>query len=244
MKREYDGFALKRIAVLSMLIDHTAAVLLEAVLQKGGYLAPEGLLRFLDLAMRAAGRLAFPIFCFFIVEGFLHTSRRGRYALRLFLFALLSELPFDLALSGRLFDPARQNVLFTLLFGLLALWGAQALKEKFMKKRPDAPEAYVGAAALLFAGTAAAAAAFFLRTDYGAFGVLAILAMYCDPRGSALAGCLCLLGCGWIELFALADLPLLRRYNGKRGKGAKYFFYLFYPLHLLALALCREIFIM
>ena len=110
-----SGYWLKLIAVISMLIDHTSAVILEQI---PGLEAPA-------FFMRIIGRLAFPIYCFLLVEGFYHTRSRAKYAGRLFLFALISEVPFDLAFSRRMWDFSSNNVFFTLLFGLLVIWGVE-----------------------------------------------------------------------------------------------------------------------
>ena len=110
-----SGYWLKVIAVVSMLIDHTSAVILEQIpgLENPAFL------------MRIIGRAAFPIYCFLLVEGFYHTRSRAKYAGRLFLFALISEVPFDLAFSRRMWDFSSSNVFFTLLFGLLVIWGVE-----------------------------------------------------------------------------------------------------------------------
>ena len=117
-----SGYWLKVIAVVSMLIDHTSAVILEQI---SGLENPAFL-------MRIIGRLAFPIYCFLLVEGFYHTRSRAKYAGRLFLFALISEVPFDLAFSRRMWDFSSNNVFFTLLFGLLVIWGVEGIKQKFV----------------------------------------------------------------------------------------------------------------
>ena len=132
-----SGSALKWIALFTMLIDHIGAVLLECgVLQAYSQNLPTSLsyetsyfIFQADLIIRQIGRISFPIFCFLLVEGFHHTSNRKKYALRLFFFALLSEIPFDLALQGTFLEFGYQNVLFTLLFGFLTLWAMEKAKE-------------------------------------------------------------------------------------------------------------------
>ena len=103
------SFVLRLIAIVTMTLDHTAAIFLD-------YGTPAYII------MRSAGRLAFPIFCFLVVEGFVHTSSLPRYLGRMAAFAVLSEMPFDLAFHGGNFSLANgQNVFFTLLLGLLVL---------------------------------------------------------------------------------------------------------------------------
>ena len=107
--RGLDGGALKGIAAALMLTDHVGAILLPEV-----------------PVLRCVGRLAFPIFAFFIAEGYAHTRDFGRYFRRLAIFAVVSEIPFNLE-NGAVFDPARQNVLFTFCLALLTLRGLEAL---------------------------------------------------------------------------------------------------------------------
>ena len=113
-----SGTALKRIACLSMLLDHIGASLLENGLFKQGSFWPGDVQ--LDGVLRLAGRLAFPIYCFLLVEGFLHTHDFKKYALRMLGFALISEWPFDWAFFSGVYW-GHQNVYFTLLLGLLAI---------------------------------------------------------------------------------------------------------------------------
>lgn len=225
-----SGSDLKILALFSMAIDHFAASIIYY-----GLLLPDTPL-FPDPpiwtwyqiyeAMRCFGRIAFPIFCFLLVEGFLHTSNRKKYALRLFLFALISELPFDLALFGQPFVPGHQNVFFTLLLGFLAIWAIDAAQKNLLFN------AWLGWAAAVGCGVFA----WILKTDYDFIGVLLICLFFIlryQPGLRTIVCCLTLLCAGAAEAPAcLAFLPI-HFYNGKRGISLKYFFYLFYPLHLL-----------
>lgn len=105
-----DGGTLKLIAAALMLIDHVGAILL-----------PE------TVILRCIGRLAFPIFAFFIAEGYAHTRRFGRYLLRMAIWAAVSEIPFNLEF-GHFFVPGRQNVLWTFCLALLTLRGLDRLR--------------------------------------------------------------------------------------------------------------------
>ena len=139
-KPELSGSTLKIMALIFMLIDHTAAIVFPPVLARYGItsfgnismeymqgLVAAGSIGWLyvlyQIMRRILGRLAFPIFAFQIAEGFLHTSNFRRYALRLLAFACLSEIPFDLMYASTAFNPFHQNVMFTLLLGLLAIHG-------------------------------------------------------------------------------------------------------------------------
>lgn len=236
--RGLSGSALKGIAVAAMVLDHVGAVLLErgslAVhpewAQSGAWVA-------LDLFLRiGCGRIAFPIFCFLLAEGFRRTRDRGRYARRLGLFCLLSEIPFDLAFSGVPVDWAYQNVFFTLFIGFCVLWGMEvALGQGW----PDGQKR-LAAAGVLLAGMALAQ---WLRADYGGFGVL-FLALFDLLRRKPiwLRNLVCGAACAWELTAPLALIPICR-YNGQRGRPLRYFFYGFYPVHLLVLALlCRLFF--
>ncbi len=134
-KKGISGSTIKIIAVTTMLIDHAAATLLTRIMILEGYyqaavskesylgwMAEHGSLYALVTVMRSVGRLGFPIFCFLLVEGFQKTRSVKKYAFRLGLFALVSEVPFDLAFNGRVWYPGYQNVYFTLLAGILVLW--------------------------------------------------------------------------------------------------------------------------
>ena len=141
-KKGFNGSTIKLIAIIAMLIDHIAATILERMIMRAGYflatisadslsqwISEHKLLYFSYMTMRLIGRFGFPIFCFLLVEGFQHTRNRIKYALRLFLFALISEIPFDFAFRGEWFYTGYQNVFFTLFLGLLAMCAFSWLKD-------------------------------------------------------------------------------------------------------------------
>ncbi len=238
------GSHLKWIAILTMLLDHIGAVLLEnGLLQKIAdavlagnsfdYLVADYHFWYnTDMVLRFIGRLAFPLFCFLLVEGFLHTKNVKKYALRLGLFAILSEIPFDLAVHNTIFNLNSQNVFFTLLIGLLVLWGLSCFEETLPPK--------LALCRYICALTGMAAAHFF-QTDYAAFGVLLIVLLYefrSNKKWQCIAGAV-------LMAFKSHTGPLaflfIFFYNGKRGRQLpRYFFYAFYPVHLLVLVVVRQ----
>lgn len=218
----FSGTTLKYIACGTMLLDHIGASCIES--RYSYYTAAPSALVTLDLVLRLIGRLAFPIFCFLLVEGFLHTHSLRQYAGRMLAFALVSELPFDLAFFHTLIYRGHQNVYWTLFFGLCALGCLRHCGER------SAPG--------IFSALALAVLAELLRTDYGAIGVLLIVVLYITRASRPLQ---CLFGAVAVcyELPApLAFLPV-SLYNGQRGRcsrAGQWAFYLFYPAHLALLA--------
>lgn len=284
--RGISGYSLKMIAVISMFIDHLGAtvvlgyfyatrritvVTLESdrlmdQLLVWGHDNWELVLSIYD-TMRNIGRIAFPIYCFLIVEGFLHTKNVQKYAFRLGLFALISEIPFDLAFNDGWKDMSSNNVYFTLLIGLLVIWGISFIKEKCGLQSREVPmelsEEYEGRGGekkqdilakkgariwhklcgiitiLACIGVGAFVAENILHTDYGDAGVLTIVVMYLLHKkswmGYLMAVLVLTLMTNSTELIALLGAVLVCYYNGERGKNVKYFFYAFYPVHLLLL---------
>ena len=202
-----DSFQLKCIAIVSMALDHTGAVLYPS-----------------QIWLRCLGRIAFPIFCFLIVEGFFHTHDVRRYMGRLGVFALISEIPYDLAFRGVPLEYAHQNVFFTLLIGI----GMVVLLER-NRERP------VKAVILLLAMWLAV----LIRSDYNFRGVLLIFVFYIFHESRWLAvtagGLWNFLYQGVIQKYGVLSVLPLALYNGERGRKMKYFFYIFYPVHLLLL---------
>ena len=218
-----SGSALKLIAIITMVIDH-AAVMLYPVLDI--LLAPFsvfGKTISLFWIMRKIGRLAFPIFCFLITEGYRHTGNKLRYGLRLLLFAAISELPFNLLYGFNLFDLRGQNVFFTLFLGLLLIYIHESKHNQLLK---------------FLAMVAVATIAKFLKADYGLAGVLLVFVIYLfqnTPSVQALIAYPLLSG----GVAAWAAFVPINLYNGKRGfiksPLLKYAFYIFYPVHILIL---------
>lgn len=206
-----DRSVLKWIAVLTMVIDHVGAILF-----------PD------QIWMRVIGRVAFPVYAYCLAEGFRYTSDYRRYLGRLALFAILSEIPFDLAFYGVPFSFAHQNVFFTLTLGLILLWVLERCREQLLL----CAGAFV---VLCFLAQA-------LHMDYGAGGLLMVFAFYLARQGTSpwigwgifvfinlfgYAG-----GVQWAAIIALLPIGL---YSGKAGKKKQRFFYWIYPLHLLLL---------
>lgn len=239
-----SGSFLKLIAVISMLIDHTGAAVIRPLRTalSDSFPAVSDFLNHLYPITRDIGRIAFPIFCFFLVEGFFHTGNLKNYTFRLFRFALISELPYDFALGKSLFDWKHQNVYFTLLLGLLFMITLSALDRKTPRNKA---ERYV----LRFLQISVCVIPLFLAkhlyTDYRFRGVMLIEILYAmrcpqpktflDRAPQAAIGAVAI---SWEDWGPAGFLPLLF-YNGMRGNTSKQFFYWFYPIHLTILGLIR-----
>ncbi len=247
-----NGNALKMIAIVTMLIDHLTYVIVE------GYMLPKAARSFiggadlqytakdyklwatLDSVGRGIGRLAFPIFLFLMLEGFLHTRNVWKYALRLAIFALISEIPFNMAFTGNIFDLSYQNVFFTLLIGLLMMIGFEAVSDRV-------PESFPAGVLQTLVFVAALAAAGFLKCDYTYMGVAMTAAVYITRNhrnimwlAVMVAMILTLIpsNSSIFELIGCFSFLFIACYNGERGSfNMKYFFYLFYPVHILILGL-------
>jgi len=246
-----SGNFLKWIAIITMLIDHATVCFLEegymlanniTLDEEVGFTAENMVPMILDLLLRCVGRVAFFIFCFLIVEGFLHTRNVWKYSLRLVIFALISEIPYNLMLKHSVFALSSQNVYWTLSLGLLAL----ILIRKFEKN-----------AWICFGITAAlSVAAWLLHVDYSFTGVLLIVCLYefREKKWAQFffsAGVMCI--ASFTEICGLWAFLLFRKYNGTRGGKKrdenaagvklflqKYAFYLVYPVHLFVFWLIRR----
>lgn len=256
-KQGITGSTLKIIAMVCMLIDHIAAVFLDRYLMANGLANMDrqeifqggfGTLQILVIVyvvMRLIGRLSFPIFCFLLVEGFYYTSNRAKYVLRLFVFALISEVAFDFAFMGVWLEFRFQNVFFTLTIGLLTIWGIDEAQKRLCERSDDQKkQSLMCSVLLLFGVILGGVVATVLATDYSWIGIATIVLMYIFREKSKTwemgMGCLMLIASSPLEVSAFINLAFIGKYNGKRGLSLKYVFYAFYPLHLLILGLiCR-----
>lgn len=207
-----NTFTLKMIAIVSMLIDHIGAVLLPQY-----------------VILRIFGRLAFPIFTYTLVEGFMHTHDVKKYMMRLGALALISEIPFDLVFFGKAVELGHQNVFFTLFLGILMLY--------LTLKVPTNWQRIITVVAMLLLAD-------YLHTDYGSMGLLLIFWFYQFREnkivkyiGIAMINILCM---GGIQIYATLSLVPIALHNGEQGRKCKAFFYGFYPAHLLILYLIYQ----
>ncbi len=207
--------------------------------------------------MTCIGRVAFPIYAFLLVEGYFHTRNLKKYVGRLLLFALLSEIPFNLAIGSRMFYPIHQNVLWSFLISIgLIHWNETAKKsEKTWKLLA------VGFLSILLG----CIVGLVTMVDYYHAGILMVLVFYFLRERN----CCCRIGqllCLWyinaeilagftyefsidghvfsfvrqnFALLALIPIWLYRGEQGCRSKALRYVYYLFYPLHLLILGLVK-----
>ena len=235
---DLSAAALHIIAMTLMLMDHLWATLLPA-----------------QEWLTCAGRLAFPIFAFMAVEGYFHTRSFKKYALRMLLFAVLSEVPFDLMYGGTWFYPVHQNVIWTLLLGLLGIH----LMENARKKQKIWLTLLVSVLAVAAGGLLGT----LCMVDYYGAGVLTVFLFYFF-RGRKWW---CLLGQAvalyWVNvellgglmypvqllgmdlelcqqglaLLALIPIWLYRGRQGYHSKPFQYACYGFYPVHMLVLVL-------
>ena len=215
-----NSLILKLLALTTMIIDHYGAIF-----QPG------------EITFRLIGRLAFPIYCFLLVEGFLRTRDVKKYGLRLLIFALISELPFDYAFFDGIYW-GHQNIFFTLFIGVVAMY--------LLDKNKD------GHYAAKFAiGIGAAFLATMLSTDYAYIGIIYILAFYYTKelpllkRLTLVAAAMFitnLIGSSGLQQYSLLALIPIMLYNGKPGlknKVVQFMFYAAYPAHLLVFALIK-----
>lgn len=215
-----------------MLIDHLGAVFFPEV-----------------RLFRLVGRISFPIFCFLIAQGAVHTKNIGKYLVRLTVFAFISEIPFDLVLNRKIFYYGSQNVFFTLALGLAAIALIKQMGKKWYFSVVTSAVCMV--------------VAYLLKMDYSWYGVLMIIGFYlCRKSKFMQAGTIFLsteLYCLYrmikksadfayfttlIQHSAIFSIIPICLYNGEKGydaKWVKWVFYLFYPVHLIIFAIIKSL---
>lgn len=220
--RILDGSVLKLIACIAMLSDHLARFYY--------YRFPWANVVWFSVAgkslsmlqiMQMFGRFAFPIFVFLLIEGFEHTGNRKKYGISLMVLAILSEIPFNL-MSGNALLFEKQNVMFTLLLGYLAMCSLEYFKGK--------PIINIALILVMFLASR------YMHADYQTAGFIFILLMY-GLRKERVVQCIASPIILSMKLMVFLSLLLTCMYNGKRGfvktPFLKYCFYAFYPVHML-----------
>ena len=239
LKLETTSFSLHIMAMVFMLCDHLWGTIIPG-----------------NDWLTCIGRISFPIFAFMIVEGYFHTKNLKKYAVRLLVFAILSEIPFNLAMGSRVFYPIHQNVLWSFLISIGLIYWNEKAKEKQIYKR-----ILIGIAIVCIAYIGG----IITFVDYYNAGIFMVLTFYFlrgkkwwNYLGQLLCmwyiNCEMLAGFGYeISLFgnthfivrqgfALLALIPIWLYKGKQGyhsKKLQYICYVFYPLHLLILGIIK-----
>ena len=224
-----SAFILKIIAIISMTCDHLSYLIF-------------GRFSFLN----CIGRVAFPIFAYQITEGYTHTNNLKKYFLRLFVFSLISQIPFMLFISTYS-NSFHLNIFFTLLLGLIAITIYEKLNS-IQSKNIYTHRLYQAYGIIIV--LILSVLANITRCDYGYFGVLIIFTFHLFKNSKILMNfsfiILVLIYYGKNLLYSQATntyliitictifpLMFINLYNHEKGKNTKYFLYIFYPLHLL-----------
>ena len=225
---------LKMIAMAAMTIDHLVSVIYP------GYPTDWRI-----VLLHIIGRLAAPIFWFFIAEGYHYTRDWKKYALRLLVFAVISHFAYNFAF-GIPFIPFQTSifnqtsVIWSLFWGLIALVICDSVKLKQWQKTL----LLVGIALISFCSDwscIAVLAIMYIGANRGDFKKqMTFMMVWVFMYAAVYAFCINQLY-GVIQLFVALTIPLLKRYNRERGqwKGMKYFFYIYYPLHLIICGIIR-----
>lgn len=222
-----NGAQLKYIAFASMLIDHVNKAIILPYLEVGGTLSK------ISSVFDVLGRIAFPLFSFFIVEGFFRTHSRKKYLLNLLFFAFISEIPYDMFSSKVILEFRLNNVLFSLSLSLITIWILDEFRKRYEEK--------IGRLWILFS-IPLLIIMFFISTfvsgDYDFHAVMTAFVFYILYE-KPVAGAICAYLTIVKEVWSILGFGLTAMYNGKKGKQNKIFNYLFYPVHLLILGLMR-----
>lgn len=229
-----SGAAIKWMAFSLMVLDHTGAALIAPYMDRQ---TGAEALEILYTASRCLGRGAFPLYLILLVEGVKHTHSGKRYAARLLISGLISEIPFDMALYGQIY-PQHQNVMFTLAVGAAALLMTASILQK-----QDHPwiRRLTGYGIIPAAGCLICQ---FCHTDYGLYGILALYGLWFVSKKTDtlawgfLVSSIILTCMAPIEALTIAFTPVAGEYNGQKGRQ-DHVWYAAYPGHLIILAVLR-----
>lgn len=216
-----SAFILKMIAIVSMFLDHFGYFLNHTSVTIYNYF----------------GRLAFPIFAFQISEGYVHTSNVKKYLFRLFIFALISQIPFQLLMMNTFHFDFSLNVFFTLFLGLLSIL--------VYDKCPNKILGLIAVAGICALGS-------LIKVDYEYWGILLIFLFYLFKNNKVLTAIsflfMCILKYGiliinngfnivyvYLAIATFSAIVPILLYNGKLGPKTKKLLYVFYPGHMLLL---------
>ena len=237
------SFVLKLIAIISMLIDHTGDTFISLLGPKLIY-------------FNALGRLAFPLFCFMLVQGYYHTHNLKKYMLRLLIGGILSQAQFMIfcnIFSGSYFHV---NVLFSLLFGLISLWIWDYKLFDNKEGKFFIVVSWIIKLAIILALIGIASS---LKFDYGAVVIPFILIIHIFFKKHKIIFALLYAALSFItykyvsgftgihlivySIAAFLPIIIMFLYNGKKGPNTKHGLYLIYPIHLIILDLIYFIFL-
>ncbi len=213
-----DNTVLKLIAVSIMLFNHI------------GLIFYDGVSLFVKI-----GEIGFPLFAFCISEGFYYTRDRKKYLRNLFIFALITEIIFDYAFYEDI-NWLHQNVLFTFSLSVLFLMIYEKINNS--NKNTSTKTALLFLVFIIF---------LLISTitfgDHNTYGLILIYIFYVFRDKPVIKYILSaiILFISYKYKFALLSIPIMMMYNGKKGFNLKYFFYTFYPLHLLILIIVRAL---
>ncbi|MFI3241251.1 MAG: TraX family protein [Alphaproteobacteria bacterium] len=240
-----NNYNLKIIATFSMLVDHIAKIILVPWL----YLKISPINHNFDLYKKLFeidfaqfGRISMPIFAFLLTEGFKHTKNFKKYLLTMIFMAFLSEPIYDISihfLRGKIdetypFYFQAQNILFSFSLGLMMMWGLKKIKNKYTNQ-------YISIFLSLALISTCALISHYLKFDYGWYIILIIACFYILSFNKYLQALsfitlYIIYNQTFPSIFIFITCILILLYNGQKGKlNSKYFFYIFYPAHLLIL---------
>ena len=238
----FSGEQIKLIALIFMVIDHIGYRFINS-----NATCDIACYRNLGEFFRILGRISFPIFAFCVVEGFRHTSNTKKYAIRLLIAAIISEIPFDMmcyydtkAFNGKYawFVLADQNVMITFLLAIIML----SVIEEY-KLRKTSYYAYYEYVIVIVT----CIVAYVVKCDYIYYGIILMWMYYkfADDVKLCVIIMVVVFTLVGTPTAALSVIPIYLLYNGKRTNKLvdrktalihKYFFYAFYPVHLLLVA--------